>query len=592
MPSEREVDKLISDLVAQLNTGTPRYLLHGFPASQDPGDFAAEALVKIGPKATPKLIDALKSLDPWTRTHAAECLQELQDKSAYARLVQAAENESDTGIKAILVRGLGSLAEPAAFEILAAYAGSEDPSIRRSALAALGDLKDARAVPILTANLANKVKNARSQEEALDPTATVGLAQIGRLGFEAIRAMIEGRDAEAREAAISAIYLIDDPAILPYQLKLLEKPSLFRYTPRSLSSRKEPEFRAVFLRLVASSDWDAKGLASSVLRGTADAACESAIVRAILETAKARAADEGPLTRQLQLGILRDLSLAYDSMPDKPSIRYVRQAFKELASRADYEWCIGPLTRLFSPVHLVGLEDEIVRLALTNEDQDTLSWDSGQSAALRACAKVGNPAMKRLAEAWRKGTLSSNLYGDALAETSDPECIPLFEEALRHEDQGLHKGALWGLGGMAGAESDRLLLQVLSLPELAETAAIQLVRKGHTRGLLFFRSHELKTHFMADAEVKEGFAKMPVESLVQACQSPQPLVRYYASQALASKNNPSGIKTLAALCTDGPEAIAEKAIKALGQRDPPALLKAFRRPEIKIRCAAYFALRD
>lgn len=108
-----------------------------------------DELVKLGTKATPKLIEILsKDSDSLMRKRAAIALGRIRDKAALKPLLDSLANETPT-IVISLIDALAILGEKKASENIAPLLQNTDPSVRMHAAKALGTLGDKKLMPPL-----------------------------------------------------------------------------------------------------------------------------------------------------------------------------------------------------------------------------------------------------------------------------------------------------------------------------------------------------------------------------------------------------------------------------------------------------------
>ena len=112
---------------------------------------ATEALVQLGGKAVPTLVETLRSSDPVTRRLAATALGHIGDRAAVNPLVQALRDDSDW-------------------------------AVRTAAATALGQLKDARAIWALVNTLKLRDEVAPERQAALQELREAAKLALKRIG--------------------------------------------------------------------------------------------------------------------------------------------------------------------------------------------------------------------------------------------------------------------------------------------------------------------------------------------------------------------------------------------------------------------------
>ncbi len=108
----------------------------------------------------------------------AAALAAIDDAAAKQVLISGLERHASVAVRARIARVLGIMREPLAFDALVRVARSGEGSARRAAVVALGQLGDARAVPVLEPMLRGG-----------DLAAAIALAEVGREGAERLAAI-------------------------------------------------------------------------------------------------------------------------------------------------------------------------------------------------------------------------------------------------------------------------------------------------------------------------------------------------------------------------------------------------------------------
>jgi len=187
--------------------------------------------------------------------------------------------------------------------------------------------------------------------------------------------------------------------------------------------------------------------------------------------------------------------------------------------------------------------------------------------------------------------LAGAVYGEALTEVTDPRCTPILREAAADKVVEVRQCAIWGLGNVRDVRADKVLIGTLASSEAAGAAA-SLLRKGHPSGLDYYIAHGLRVASYDLRDQLRAFALYPGSLLTTACKANSPGVRLYAGITLSNRKIALGRQTLIALASGSPD-VAELAIEYLAgiPEARPALTKAMQGSNLRVRVAAYQALR-
>jgi HEAT repeat protein len=134
------------------------------------GCTAANALVKIGKPAVEPLIAALKDKSPIVRRNAVIALGQIKDANAVEPLIATLKDE-DLIVRRNTATALGQIRNPRAAEPLIASIKDKSSIVRRDAAMALGQIKDVRAVEPLMAAL-------KDEDAIVRMNAAVALGEI------------------------------------------------------------------------------------------------------------------------------------------------------------------------------------------------------------------------------------------------------------------------------------------------------------------------------------------------------------------------------------------------------------------------------
>jgi len=165
---------------------------------------ATEALARLGAAALVSLLDALRG-DEWiVRLHACEALGKIGAEQAVEPLCELLLKDRDVAVRQDAAKALGGIGSSRALEPLTA--AIQDVEVRPFAVAALGKLKDARAVPTLIDIVTGKGRpaNARKVANCGDETGELFLEEM-EVQEHAIEALADIQDERAIEPVISAL---------------------------------------------------------------------------------------------------------------------------------------------------------------------------------------------------------------------------------------------------------------------------------------------------------------------------------------------------------------------------------------------------
>lgn len=149
-----------------------------------PAGAAAEALHGMGIAISDQLRAALDDEHPRTRIVAAFVIGGGSFTSALPRLRQLLETDADVMVRSVCASAIGHLGRVEDVAALAAHTAPGEPaSLRRACVAALGELRERAALPVL-ANLVVD-PDPRLGEQAA--AALIGLGRDGRAALEPLR---------------------------------------------------------------------------------------------------------------------------------------------------------------------------------------------------------------------------------------------------------------------------------------------------------------------------------------------------------------------------------------------------------------------
>ncbi|GII06057.1 HEAT repeat domain-containing protein [Planobispora takensis] len=147
-----------------------------------PFQLVAQALIRLGPKARPALVETLSDGDPAKRAVAVEVLGLTGAVENARALVDVLAGDSSADVRVRAARALGRLGTPVCLDALIHATGPDHPhAVRVEAASALGDLGSPRAVPTLQQLLADShyhvAHNAARSLARLGKPATAALTE-------------------------------------------------------------------------------------------------------------------------------------------------------------------------------------------------------------------------------------------------------------------------------------------------------------------------------------------------------------------------------------------------------------------------------
>ncbi len=196
------------------------YLGGGYRSSDatTPGEEAAQALAKIGHAAAAELIQALKDPNPTVRRLAAKALGQLGDLKSIPILLKLLE-DSDRQVRAAAAISLGSYHHPLAAQTILDALPNAQPAVRAGMVYALAQINDVIVVPALLT---------RAGSEELEVRAAIMYA-LGRLrdarGIDVLLQGLKDDDEFVRANAAFALHAYFSPRTVEALLGALEDKS-------------------------------------------------------------------------------------------------------------------------------------------------------------------------------------------------------------------------------------------------------------------------------------------------------------------------------------------------------------------------------
>jgi len=147
---------------------------------------AAKALGEmLNEDAVPDLLKALNDSDRYVRLHVIQALGKIGDKRAVEPLLEVIEQSDDEGAIELAIQALGQIGSQSALPALMDALNDKSKLIRLSAIKALGNMRDERAV----SKLIPLIYRSEFEEEAVN-----ALADMGEVAVEDITKLLEGVD--------------------------------------------------------------------------------------------------------------------------------------------------------------------------------------------------------------------------------------------------------------------------------------------------------------------------------------------------------------------------------------------------------------
>ena len=197
---------------------------------------AGRAMQAIGDASVPKLLDSLHDPNWKIRLRSVEALALLKPKEAVGPLMLLVLEDPDTAVRQDAVRALGQIGDARAIPLLLSSLALQTPSLKLPAIEALGQIRSSEAIPALIA-LVNSV-----------PT-------------EAYKDRMEGctdpqykEDLPPLEAAIKALGKIRDPRAIPALIQALQSTLLRTEAAEALTQFGQAAVNPLLKLLKASKD--------------------------------------------------------------------------------------------------------------------------------------------------------------------------------------------------------------------------------------------------------------------------------------------------------------------------------------------------
>jgi HEAT repeat protein len=366
-----------------------------------------------------------------------------------------------------------------ATEMLLEQLGSDDLEIRRSAIIAIGRIRDSRAVPILTHML----------PAAGDLTIEViaALASIGDASaVQPLFALIGNSDPAIRRATVSALNTLASPEIMKLVRPLLDDPNPAK---REAAVRIAGYFgyssciEGVFLRC-KDADPSVRRAAIEHIPYLNDPRTPAVLIHALREdapmvraaAAAAMAHVESPDTVTALVDVLGDYdpwvryfatktlgklkalpaAAALRRLADRDRLQHVRIAAFEGLLRIDEESAVSVANSFLASTNL-DLQQAVASLSGQLKHPSALSLLTGSMRSPHVTVRIA--------------------AATSLGEMANPDAVDLLRRAARlDEDPSMMKAAIVALGKLQTPEATTTLIDLLNDPTRREMAAAALVR--------------------------------------------------------------------------------------------------------------------
>jgi aminopeptidase N len=209
----------------------------------------AAAATALGEIRSARALEALAAnagaAHPKTRRAVARALGQFRTERAAAVLTRMSHGEPSWFVTAESLRSMGKTRVPVVFERLveALAISSYEETVRVGAIDGLGELRDDRAIPIVTA---------RTAPSEYSSIRTASIRALGKLGEgkaavrDTLERLLDDADFRARQAAIRALAEVGDSRAIP---------AIERLADRDLEGRIVRASREVVRDLAAGRKW-------------------------------------------------------------------------------------------------------------------------------------------------------------------------------------------------------------------------------------------------------------------------------------------------------------------------------------------------
>ena len=335
---------------------------------------AVQVLRKIGIPAVRPLVQALRNdEDPNIRKETAEALGFIGDVKAIRPLIQALEDDDD-GVQEESMKALIKIGVPS-IDALAKVLNDRNNQVRKHAVQALGEIKDARAVESLIQVLTDSDVDVLG--DAVSALEKIGIASVKPL----IRAL-KDKDSQIRKLAVEALGEIRDTrAVEPLIQVLSDNDSIVRGEAADALS-KISDIRAVEPLIQVLSDNDS------------NVRCKAALALGEIRHAKASKPLIHALLHDKNSEVRKNAAMALGKIKDPKTSEPLIQAFTDTDSQVRKNAAIS-----LEKIKVEGIGNsaalEILMQSLKNDDR-----------------QIQGSAVKVLTNTWAIEPLIKNLKND------------------------------------------------------------------------------------------------------------------------------------------------------------------------------------
>ena len=480
---------------------------------------AARALGRVGEeRAVSSLVRALGDTSADVRKAAVQALAAIGTPDVVVPLLGRLD-DVDSTVRVGAAEALGQLRDPRSVVPLVGRARDDAPEVRVAVYDALGEIGEPRALPALLQGL-------RDDAEASQLAA---IAAVGRLGddsaIEPLMAIARDSDPRRARAVVAALGGIGGQPALDAVVESLARHQTRDVAAEVLVSMARGERRAAVMRALAS----ALDEAASHLHATAIA---DVMVRVASRSSRSTGEEQPPHHAEAEQALLRAARVGHGAPAE---------ILKALAVVGSEEVLVPILERMRSDEPAMR-QAALEALALYFDQNDA----DGRAAdpLLNALGRV-SPEQR---------TLVVRLLGEVGAARALPELRPLLE----HEDPALRLAAVQAIGAIGDSEGAGVLLDLLG-------------------------DQDPRTRYEAARALEAAASPETIDALVQRLGTRDPTDRHAVILALGGAlermsregpvAHPAALTALGAAARGPDEALAARAIDALGRWGTPAAVE-------------------